>query len=119
MADYDNNRATFSRKEFRDFVAKDDAVYAQNPSARTVTITTNLNAEDAQALADKMLKETKRPVLSYELTFAGTLELDRLVGKSPTAIINLPRYHCYDRLMRIVSVKTDYETNSTTITVRG
>lgn len=100
-------------------MAKDDAVYAQNPSARTVTITTNLNAEDAQALADKMLEETKRPVLSYELTFAGTLELDRLVGKSPTAIINLPRYHCYDRLMRIVSVKTDYETNATTVTVRG
>lgn len=119
MADYDNNRATFSRKEFRDFVAKDETVLAQNSSARTVTITTNLNADDAQALADRMLEETKRPVLSYKLTIAGTVELDRLVGMSPTAIINLPRYHCFDRLMRIVDVNTDYETNSTTITVRG
>ena len=107
------------RTEYRDYTAKDNAVQVMYPSARTVTLSTNLDGEDAQALADKMLEDSKNPVVVMEIDFAGTMELDSLVGQNPSAIVNLPKFAFPDRLMRITSVTTNYEANTTTVTVRG
>ncbi|MEG8031897.1 hypothetical protein QP179_10040 [Sphingomonas aurantiaca] len=119
MATLDQNRATFVRKAYREYEAKDLTVRTTYPAARSLTLTTNLNAADAQALADKMLADAKKPMLAFEVTIEGTMELDRLVGQNPTAIATLPRLETSGRNMRIVSVRTDYETNTTTLTVRG
>lgn len=107
------------RKAYREYEAKDFSVFTSYPSARSLTLTTNLNAADALALANKMLADAKKPMLSFEVTVEGTMEIDRLVGQNPTAIATLPRLETSGRNMRIVSVRTDYETNTTTLTVRG
>lgn len=119
MADLDNNRATFVRKEYRDFIAQDLTILNSFPSARSVTLQTNLNATDAQALANKMLADARNPRLVFEVEFEGTMELASLVGKNPMAIATFPRLAVDQLRCRIVAVTTDYEKNTTVVTVRG
>lgn len=119
MATLDQNRATFVRNEYRDFIAQDLNVRTAFPSARSITLKTNLNGADAQALADKMLADGQFPKLVFEVEFQGTMELSSLVGTNPTAIATFPRLNVDKRLCRIVEVTTNYETNTTIVTVRG
>ncbi len=108
------------RKEYRDFIAVDEAVNSRNNNAaRTISVVTNLSATEAQALADKTLAANKNPALAFEITFEGTMEADSLVGNNPTATVTLPKFKVFSRYMRIVSVRTDYEANITTVQVRG
>lgn len=107
------------RKAYREFEAKDLSVLTTYPSARSLTLSTNLNAADSLALANKMLADAKVPMLAFEVTIEGTMELDRFIGQNPTAIAVLPRLATSGRNMRIVSVRTDYDANTTTLTVRG
>lgn len=115
----DPARATFVRKAYRQFIAKDDSVLANYPSARSIPVVTNLSGSDALALANKILQDGKVPKLSFEVEFEGTMELGTLVGQNPSVIANFPKLKTTGRAMRIVSVRTDYETNTTTVTVRG
>ena len=112
-------RATFVRKAYRDAIAQDFDVKANYPSARSVTIQTNLSGAESLALANKILQDGKVPKLSFEVTFEGTMELSTLVGQNPSVIANFPRLKTTGRAMRIVSVRTDYQENITTVTVRG
>jgi hypothetical protein len=119
VATLDQDRAVFVRKAYREFEAKDLTVLTTYPSARSITLQTNLDAVAAQAQADKMLADAKKPMLSFEVTIEGTMELDRFIGQNPTVIATLPRLATTGRNMRIVSARTDYDTNTTTLTVRG
>lgn len=108
------------RREYRDYDATDEGVNSRNNNAaRTIAIVTNLSAAEAQSLADRTLAANKKPALAFEIEFEGTMEADSLVGQCPTALVSLPRYKVADRRMRIVSVRTDYDTNTTTVQVRG
>lgn len=108
------------RREYSDFIALDAGVNARNNNAaRTITLVTNLNRADAQALADKTLAANKNPALAFEITFDGTMEGDSLVGQCPTATVTLPKFKVNARLMRIYRVRTDYDANTTTVEVRG
>ena len=115
----DNNRATFVRNAYRDFIAQDLDVRTTFPSARSITLKTNLNAAGAQALADKMLADGKTPKLVFEVEFEGTMELSSLGGTNPTALATFPNLDVDKRLCRIVAVTTDYQSNTTLVTVRG
>ena len=119
MAELDKNRATFVRKEYRDYIAQDLTVLNDFPAARSITLQTNLNGTDALALANKILADGKKPKLVFEVTFEGTMELDSLVGKNPMAIATFPRLVVDQRLCRVVAVDTDYDANTTTVQVRG
>ncbi len=107
------------RKEYRDFIAQDLTILNTFPAARSITLETNLNGADAQALADKMLADAREPALVFEVEFEGTMELASLIGKNPMAIANFPRLAVVNRTCRIVAVTTDYERNTSTVTVRG
>lgn len=119
MTTLDPDRVTFVRNEYRTFSATDNSVSALYPGARVINITTNLNRGDAQALADKTLAATKMPTNAIEVTYDGTLNLDSMVGQNPTVLPNFPRLAIPVKTMRVYSVLTDYDANTTTVQARG
>jgi hypothetical protein len=114
----DTNRASFVQQEYRYATAKDDSVLGRNPSARTIEINTNLDQTRAQALADAYLAENQRPRV-FEFLIEGLMFLDTLADGVPRFIADAPSLATDGRPRKLVSFTNDFETNTTTLQVRG
>lgn len=116
--DFDSNRAALVQQEYRYVTQTAPAVLARNPLARTVQIDTNLNAEAATALATKMLAENSKSRV-FEVVLEGVTFLDSLIGQCPSFVPNFPSMATDGRTMKVISFTSDFESNTTTLQVRG
>jgi len=112
----DTNRASFVQQAYRYVTAVDNSIIARNPTAREVEINTNLNQASAQALANAYLADNKQP-RAYEVQIEGVIFLDTLADGVPRFILESPKSD--GRTLKLVGFTTDYETNTTTLQVRG
>ncbi len=118
MATFDTNRAAFVQQEYRYDPQLNAAVSARNAAARTVSIDTQLDQASAANLATKMLAENNAPRI-FEVVLEGVTFLDSFIGQCPAFVLNFLKYKTDGRTMKVMGFTTDFETNTTTIQVRG
>jgi hypothetical protein len=114
----DTNRAAFVQQQYRHATALSAAVRARNPSAQTAEINTNLDEATAENLAAAILAENDKPRV-YEVVLEGVTFLDTFVDGVPRFIADFPKMATDERTLKLVGFTTDYETNTTTLQVRG
>jgi len=112
------NRSAFVLQDFRYTTAENAVVQTRYPKARTVTIDTQLDEANAQALAAKVLAANTDPVV-YELQVQGLMLPDAFKGGVPTYKPDFPKFRTDGREMKVVSFSCDLETGISTIRVRG
>ncbi len=114
----DSSHALFVRNEYRYADAIDNTVKAKNPSAREVSINTQLNAVDATAIANKHLADVKNPRV-WEIEIQGVLDLSSFIGGPPSFIPNFPKYAKTTGEVKITAASVDYNAGTTIMEVRS
>jgi hypothetical protein len=115
----DPARAAFVTHEYRYATPTPAyAVLARNPTARELTIDTQIDATSASALASSYLAEnSNRRVFEFEIE--GILTPNDFVGGPPAYILNAANYATDGRTLKVVSISVNEMTNTTLVQVRG
>lgn len=116
MTEYE--RIVLIKREYRYATSENAIVKATNPSATEISFDTNLNAADAQAMADKVRSFHESPRY-FEIEVDGIISLDEFNTGPLAYVLDFPEFVTDSRRMTAVGMKVDYNTNKTTISVRG
>lgn len=112
------NRASFVLQEYRTTAAEDATVKTMYPKARTISIGSQLDEANAQALAQKVLAQNDQPVC-FEQDVDGIILPDAFIGGCPTYIPEYEKFRTDGRTMKLVAFTCDLETGITSIRIRG
>lgn len=110
------NRAAFVLQEWRVTSAVNDAV--PDGVGRVLTVNTQLDRPNAQALADKILAANEQPV-TFEQEVEGLILPDAFVGGCPSYNPDYPKFKTDGRTMKLVAFTCDLETGVSSIRIRG
>ena len=115
----DFNRASFVQRSHRYETVEDLSIRATYPSARELTLDTNLTAPDANAIATALFNDNSRPALAYRVVVEGTIPLDSIEGGTLRWTLDSSEYSTDGRVLKTAEFEVDYENNRTTMKVRG
>jgi hypothetical protein len=114
----DQERSIFVKNEYRYSIAQNTLVVARNPQADELTIVSNLNENDAELMAEKLLAVHDNPRF-FEIEIEGILDITSFIGGPVSYILDFPAFETDGRTMTVVGFKADFNTGKTTISVRG
>ena len=116
----DPNRASFVQQEFRFEEADDLNVRAVYPTARSLTLNTNLtNPAVAAALANAIFAEARKPASAFKVEVEGFIQIDTLNGGPLRYEVHSPRYGITGQVYSVAGYETDPLRNTTVFEVRG
>lgn len=119
----DPARATFALAEYRYETATDATVKSIIPGSRTLELDTNIaSTVGAAAIASQMLAQFKTPALAFNVEVQDTeiASLDEFDGSPPVFTADFERFGTGSgRTMLPAAVTIDWQTMTTTVTLRG
>lgn len=115
----DPTRAAFVKSEYRFETSEDTSIQATFPLAREIVMESNLDGDDAQALADTYFDEESTLKQVYQFGVERTFTLDDFADGPPLFQVELPEYATDDRIFKVTNVEVDFFTGRSVMTVRG
>lgn len=115
----DPTRALFVQQEYRFEEVSDLTVKAAYPNAAELEISTNLDQASALIVANSIAAATKAHALGFTVPIDEPLYLEDFDGSPPRYTVTSDEHKVAARPVRLESVRVNYLTGATILTVRG